>query len=205
MITVLLADDNAIVRAGVRAMLSREADIDVVATAEDGVGLVAATEQLLPQVVVTDIRMPPDFQQEGIDAARATGGTLLDPVIVDALMNPVADDGLSGGAEQLLRMLAEGLPIKAIALARPIPPEATAREVEELFLDLAQQAGAGRGEALRRQAALAMHAAQDEVNSGWAADGLPPFPLGIGVSTGVAAAALLGSDEHLEYTWWVTR
>jgi class 3 adenylate cyclase len=49
-------------------------------------------------------------------------------------------------------------------------------------------------------AATAMHAAQDEVNAGWAADGLPAFGLGIGVSTGVAAAALLGSAERLEYT-----
>jgi class 3 adenylate cyclase len=49
-------------------------------------------------------------------------------------------------------------------------------------------------------AAAAMHRLQDEVNSGWAAGGLPEFGLGIGVSTGEAAAALLGSEERLEYT-----
>jgi class 3 adenylate cyclase len=49
-------------------------------------------------------------------------------------------------------------------------------------------------------AAAAMHAAQAEVNAGWATRGLPPFILGIGVSTGTAAAALLGSEERLEYT-----
>jgi adenylate cyclase len=49
-------------------------------------------------------------------------------------------------------------------------------------------------------AALAMHAAQDEINARWQADGLPPFGLGLGLSTGEAAAALLGSVEHLEYT-----
>jgi class 3 adenylate cyclase len=42
--------------------------------------------------------------------------------------------------------------------------------------------------------------AQQAVNREWAIDGLPPFPLGIGVSTGDVAAALLGSDERLEYT-----
>jgi class 3 adenylate cyclase len=45
-----------------------------------------------------------------------------------------------------------------------------------------------------------MHAAQLAVNESWAARGLPHFGLGIGLSTGTVAAALLGSDEHLEYT-----
>jgi class 3 adenylate cyclase len=49
-------------------------------------------------------------------------------------------------------------------------------------------------------AATAMHQAQTGVNAGWAGAGLPPFILGIGVSTGKAAAALLGSEERLEYT-----
>ena len=49
-------------------------------------------------------------------------------------------------------------------------------------------------------AATAMHALQAEINARWAADGLPSFGLGIGLSTGEAAAALLGSPERLEYT-----
>jgi class 3 adenylate cyclase len=49
-------------------------------------------------------------------------------------------------------------------------------------------------------AANAMHAAQDAVNARWAESGLAPFGLGIGLSTGPAAAALLGSEERLEYT-----
>jgi class 3 adenylate cyclase len=50
------------------------------------------------------------------------------------------------------------------------------------------------------RAAIAMHDAQDAVNKRWEADGLPPFGLGIGLSTGEVAAALLGSDERVEYT-----
>ena len=42
--------------------------------------------------------------------------------------------------------------------------------------------------------------AQAELNARWARDGLPPFGLGIGLSTGEVAAALLGSEERLEYT-----
>jgi class 3 adenylate cyclase len=45
-----------------------------------------------------------------------------------------------------------------------------------------------------------MHAAQRGVNEMWARDGAPPFGIGIGVSTGIVAAALLGSEERLEYT-----
>ena len=49
-------------------------------------------------------------------------------------------------------------------------------------------------------AADAMHTRQAELNARWEAKGLPPFHLGIGVSTGDVAAALLGSDERLEYS-----
>jgi class 3 adenylate cyclase len=50
------------------------------------------------------------------------------------------------------------------------------------------------------RAAVAMHAAQREVNERWATEGLPAFNLGIGLSTGEVAGALLGSEERLEYT-----
>jgi class 3 adenylate cyclase len=49
-------------------------------------------------------------------------------------------------------------------------------------------------------AAEAMHARQFEINSRWEAEHLPAFGLGLGLSTGEAAAALLGSEERLEYT-----
>jgi len=49
-------------------------------------------------------------------------------------------------------------------------------------------------------AAAAMHSRQSEINGTWTAAGLPPFGLGIGLSTATAAAALLGSAERLEYT-----
>jgi len=49
-------------------------------------------------------------------------------------------------------------------------------------------------------AAAARHGLQSEINARWAEDGLPAFGLGLGLSTGEAAAALLGSAERLEYT-----
>ena len=69
-ISVVLADDNLLVREGVRALLGGEADLVVVGTAADYASLVETAEQLAPQVIVTDIRMPPTFQSEGIDAAK---------------------------------------------------------------------------------------------------------------------------------------
>src|SRR3954453_9022446 len=155
-ITVVLADDNLIVRSGVRALLAREPDLDIVGEAADHPELLASAEEHQPQVVVTDIRMPPSFQREGIDAAKeirhrnpgtgivilsqyddpeyavslladgaagysyllkdrlaegdqlidairavATGGTLLDPAIVEALVRPVQPvDGELNEADQ---------------------------------------------------------------------------------------------------------
>jgi class 3 adenylate cyclase len=49
-------------------------------------------------------------------------------------------------------------------------------------------------------AAVSMLQAQVELDKTWAERGLPPFELGIGLSTGPVAAALLGSEERLEYT-----
>ena len=69
-IRVFLADDNLIVREGVRALINRHADLEVVGVAEDYDGVVSGATEANPQVLVTDIRMPPAFQREGIDAAK---------------------------------------------------------------------------------------------------------------------------------------
>ena len=69
-IGVFLADDNLIVREGVRALIERNADLRVVGVAADYDGVVAGCAAAEPQVLVTDVRMPPSFRREGIDAAR---------------------------------------------------------------------------------------------------------------------------------------
>jgi class 3 adenylate cyclase len=50
------------------------------------------------------------------------------------------------------------------------------------------------------EAACAMHSRQQSLNARWRDEGLPEFGLGIGLSTGEVAAALLGSEERIEYT-----
>lgn len=66
-IRVLLADDQAMVRAGFRMILGSEPDIEVVAEAENGEQAVAATRRLLPDVVLMDIQMP---VEDGLHATR---------------------------------------------------------------------------------------------------------------------------------------
>ena len=69
-IQVFLADDNLIVREGVRALIGTAPDMEVVGVAGDYEGLVTGAGKAAPNVIVTDIRMPPAFQREGIDAAK---------------------------------------------------------------------------------------------------------------------------------------
>jgi len=69
-IRVVLGEDNVLVREGVRALLDSHEDIEVVGVAADAPALLAAAEEHRPDVVVTDIKMPPNFQLEGIDCAH---------------------------------------------------------------------------------------------------------------------------------------
>lgn len=70
-IRVVLADDSPLIRAGVKAMLAAIDEADVVAEAESLPELEAAVAEHAPDLVVTDIRMPPTHTDEGIRAARA--------------------------------------------------------------------------------------------------------------------------------------
>lgn len=370
-ISVFLADDNLIVREGVKALLDLEDDITVVGEAADFDGLVLGAGATNPQVVVTDIRMPPDFSREGIDAAQlvrkrhpgtgivilsqfddpdyavallsegaagyayllkdrvgegnqlaravrevAAGGSVLDPKIVEGITTPVRRDAvLSPAEEDLLQQVAEGRTINAIAGHLGTTPAAANTAVEDLFMRLAEGLTSGSADSLKRlrllqkaivdrkeqgeslsrllpggvasqiidggrlpgeteelvvtvlmsdirgytaiaehadpsvlagqlnehrsamsgailghsgtvmqfvgdavmavfgapvaqadhaflavQAAVAMHTAQAELNRRWAADRMATFGLGIGLSTGRVAAALLGSEDRLEYS-----
>jgi DNA-binding NarL/FixJ family response regulator len=68
-ITVALADDNLIVREGFRELLESAPDVQVVASCADLASLVTAVERKRPDVVVTDIRMPPTHTDEGVQLA----------------------------------------------------------------------------------------------------------------------------------------
>ena len=63
---VVLAEDNFLIREGVRGMLGGTPSIEVVASCGDLDEALAAIDDLLPDVVLTDIRMPPHRRDEGI-------------------------------------------------------------------------------------------------------------------------------------------
>lgn len=74
---VLIADDQALVRAGFAALLDAQADIDVIGAADNGEQAVRMTRQLIPDVVLMDIRMP---ILDGLAATRMIAG---DPELAD--------------------------------------------------------------------------------------------------------------------------
>jgi DNA-binding NarL/FixJ family response regulator len=69
-IKLVLADDSYLVREGVRRMLEHEQDIELLAVCEDYDSLLSAIASTQPDVVLTDIRMPPTGTDEGIRAAE---------------------------------------------------------------------------------------------------------------------------------------
>jgi DNA-binding NarL/FixJ family response regulator len=75
MIRVLLADDQSLVRAGFRALLSAQEGIEVAGEAADGQQALDAARRLAPDVVLMDIRMP------GLDGLQATEAITADPAL----------------------------------------------------------------------------------------------------------------------------
>ena len=64
---ILLADDHKIIREGLRSLLEKQPDMEVIAEAQDGLTAVRLAQKLLPHVVIMDIGMP---EMNGIDATR---------------------------------------------------------------------------------------------------------------------------------------
>nr|WP_245597227.1 response regulator transcription factor [Jiangella gansuensis] len=109
-VRVVVADDALLVREGVRRVLGLYPDLEVVAAAGDLPSLLAAVEQHQPDVVVTDIRMPPSSTDEGIRAASqlrrtapATGVVVLSQYAAPAY----ALELLAGGSQRRAYLLKE--------------------------------------------------------------------------------------------------
>jgi len=123
-LTVVIAEDNYLVREGTRRMLEASGEVDVLAAVGTPDELLDAVERLRPQAVLTDIRMPPGHDMEGIEAAHRirslhpnVGVVVLSQHAEEAYAFELLKDGTAGLAyllkervgdlEELLRALRE--------------------------------------------------------------------------------------------------
>ena len=100
---VVIAEDNYLVREGLRRLLEDSGDIEVQACVGTATELLDAVRRLAPDVVLTDIRMPPGHHMEGIEAARAiraahpgTGVLVLSQHTDDSYATALFADGSAG-------------------------------------------------------------------------------------------------------------
>jgi DNA-binding NarL/FixJ family response regulator len=150
-IRVLIADDQALVRAGFRMILDAEEDIDVIGEASDGTEAVAQAKRLAPDVVLMDIRMP---ELDGIEATRqviADGGDEPSRVLMLTTfdLNEYVYEALRAGASGFLlkdvppEELAAGIRVVARGDAL-LAPSITRRLIHE-FARATTGAGPPRG------------------------------------------------------------
>lgn len=203
---VVFADDNFLMREGMTALLAEVEGIDLVGTATDAATLLALVDDLLPDAVLTDIRMPPTHTKEGIDAARlmrsrhpqvgvvvlsqyveedyafelladgvagrgyllkervadlaelgralrevAQGGSVLDPLVVEALLARRSAEapllGLTDREREVLREMATGRNNAAIATTLFMSDRAVEKHIGSVF----QKLGLGDEHAVNRR------------------------------------------------------
>ena len=112
-IRVVLAEDNALLREGISRIIDGEPDLELVGRAADLPELLALIETESPQVVVTDIRMPPTGTDEGIQAASwlrehkpEVGGRRAQPVQDPSYALALLETGSAGRAYLLKEQVA---------------------------------------------------------------------------------------------------
>jgi DNA-binding NarL/FixJ family response regulator len=136
-LSVLIVDDQALVRAGFRMILDAEEDIEVAGEAADGVAAVAEAERLRPDVILMDVRMP---QMDGIEATRrllSADGLASKVVMLTTFdMDEYVYDALRAGASGFL--LKDVPPEQLVAGIRSVAqgdallaPSVTRRVIEE--------------------------------------------------------------------------
>jgi DNA-binding NarL/FixJ family response regulator len=117
-IRVLVVDDQVLVRSGLVAILDAQEDIEVIGEAEDGAEAVARADELEPDVVVMDIRMP---DVDGIEATRrlaASGSAVHVLVLTTFDLDEYVYAALAAGADGF--MLKDSPPDRLIAAVRTV-------------------------------------------------------------------------------------
>jgi DNA-binding NarL/FixJ family response regulator len=113
-IRVVLAEDNYLVREGVRQLIDTQPELELVAVCEDLDSLLGAVAEQRPDVVLTDIRMPPTNTDEGLQAAArlresspATGVVLLSQYVESEYALALLEKGAAGRAYLLKERVAD--------------------------------------------------------------------------------------------------
>jgi DNA-binding NarL/FixJ family response regulator len=114
-VTVVVAEDAFLAREAIEQVLSRAPDVEVAEVCEDRYSLLAAIEKHQPDVVVTDIRMPPTGTDEGIQVARAVreshpamGVVVLSQFVEPAYALSLLESGSAGRAYLLKERIHDG-------------------------------------------------------------------------------------------------
>jgi DNA-binding NarL/FixJ family response regulator len=132
-ISVLIADDQEMVRVGFRMILEKQPDITVVADVPDGISAVTATRELKPDVALLDIRMP---GMDGLEVTKKLSGTSTKVVVVttfdlDEYVHTALENGASGF---LTKDAGPALLVEAVRAAAAgnalISPQVTVRMLE---------------------------------------------------------------------------
>jgi DNA-binding NarL/FixJ family response regulator len=119
-VRIVVAEDSLLVREGIVKLLSAFEEIDVVALCADLPGLLEAVDEHLPDVIITDIRMPPTGTDEGIRAAAivrerhpSMGVVVLSQYVEPAYALELFDGGSQGRAYLLKERLSDGAQLVA--------------------------------------------------------------------------------------------
>jgi DNA-binding NarL/FixJ family response regulator len=160
-IRILLVDDDALVRGGLRALLAAEPDITVVGEAENGRDAVHQASTLRADVVVMDIRMP---VRDGVSATRALMATDPRPrvlVLTTFDLDQVVDDAIAAGADGFLlkRATPEDLiaGIRTVAAGDAVLSPSVTRRLFDAYAARTGRADA-RAERLTEREASVLHA-----------------------------------------------
>ncbi|WP_327120913.1 response regulator transcription factor [Streptomyces sp. NBC_01341] len=174
-VTVLLVDDEPLVRAGLRAVLEAQPDIEVVGEAADGAAVIPLVSRLRPDVVAMDVRMP---LMDGIEATRLVLRTVPDPpkiLVVTTFENDeYVYEALRAGADGFLlkrarpseiahavRLVAEGESLLFPAAVRQLAAEYGSSKARERM---------HRAALTDREAAVLRHMARGQSNAEIAAE-----------------------------------
>ncbi|MEO3762643.1 response regulator transcription factor [Streptomyces sp. B8F3] len=158
-VSVLLVDDDALVRAGLRAILEAQPDIEVAGEAADGAAVIPLVRQLAPDVIAMDVRMP---LMDGIEATRAVLRAFPEPPKI-LVVTTFEEDRYVYGA---LRAGADGFLLKRARPAEIVHAVRLVAEGESLLFPAALRslaAGHGNEEARAALAAARLTDREGEV------------------------------------------